>query len=50
MPFGLFQWPVLRSECIISVGQNVAKSVALSGGVGLVPRQRHLCELVGLRV
>ena len=39
---------MLRTECIISVGQYVAMRVAPSGGVGLVPRQRHLCELVGL--
>ena len=46
MPSGLFMGPVLRTECIISGGKNVAKCVAPSGGVGLVPWQRRLCALV----
>ena len=50
MPSGLFMGPVLRTECIISCGKNVAKCVAPSGGDGLVPWQRHMCELVGILV
>ena len=46
MPIGLFKGPVLRTECIIYVGQIVALCVAPSGGVALITRQRHLCELV----
>ena len=34
----------------ISVGQYVAMCLASSGGVGLVLRQRHLCELMRLLV
>ena len=50
MPFGLFKGQVLRTEYIIYVGQYVAVCLAPSGGVGLVPRQCHLYELVGRRV
>ena len=34
------------SKTVFPVGQYVVMSLAPSGGVGFVPRQRNLCELV----